>query len=176
MKLLPVTLPLLLVVSGCQTQAETDAPPVTSAPTGVEGAWRISSYQAVSPTGEVSELPVQESLMLFYDGFYSHAFSRHESPSSGWADQFNPTDDERMARLTELTVNAGRYELGSGTLTIRPIFALSPWFIGGAAEFEYELSGDQLILTQTGIVSVDGAQPPVFAAGERRVFHLDRVN
>jgi len=175
MKSFPAALAFFLIVSGCQTQAQTDQAYDMGTQTGVEGAWRIASLQAVSATGEVSELPIQESLMLFFDGYYSNAFSRHESPSPYFTDRFNPTEEERIARLSELTVNTGTYELGSGTLTLRPMFALTPEFIGGAAEFEYQLSGDQLTLTQRNVVSVDGVQSQVFAAGEGRVFHLQRI-
>lgn len=175
MKSLRIALPLLVAVFACQAPGQTNEVPETAQPSGIEGAWRITSIQAVSPTGETSALPSQESLILFFNGYYSVAYSRHESPSPYFAERFNATDEERIDRLTALTVNTGTYELTPGKLTMHPLFALTPEFEGGTAESNYEISGNELTLTYTNVVSADGVQSPIFAAGERTVYHLERV-
>jgi hypothetical protein len=58
---------------------------------------------------------------------------------------------------------------------MHPLFALTPEFEGGTAECTYEISGDEFTLTYTNVVSADGVQAPIYAAGEQIVFHLERV-
>lgn len=175
MKSFRMALPLLVAGLGCQTPAPSNEAPETAGLSGIEGAWRMTSWQAVSPTGETSDLPLQESLILFFNGFYSIAYSRHESPSPYFAERFNGTDEERIDRLTWLTVNTGTYELAPGKLTTHPLFALTPEFEGGTAECDYEMAGDELTLTYTNVASADGVQSPIYKAGERRIYHLERV-
>jgi hypothetical protein len=95
--------------------------------------------------------------------------------SEYFAERFNPTDAEKLARYNSLLVNAGRLEIAGGLLTIRPEFALVPEFVAGVGEFEYSLNEDTLQLVWTRIESADGIPDPNTDAGVRYVTRWQRL-
>ena len=118
---------------------------------------------------------VQESLLIFADGFYSMNWTGGSEPSPFNEQRFNPTEAERADRYRRLLVNAGRYEIADGILRTEPDFALVPEYVNGYGEFEYSLVGDTLRLTWTDIVSVDGIPDPTTEAGVRFQYTLVRA-
>ncbi len=166
---------LFLGVAACQQQAplEQAIPEPETAP--LEGAWRFVGGQTVAASGETTEVTIHESLMLFTAGHYSIARSAGEERIPPYAERWSPTDTEQLARMNSIVVNAGTYEATESSLVTRPLFALVPEFVGGTAEYEYELSGDTLTLTTTNIVSADDVQLPLIANGGRDIYTLERI-
>ncbi len=170
-----VLLSLFLATAACQPQApvEQAAPEPERAP--LEGAWRFVSGETISASGETTEVSMQESLMLFTARHYSIARSSGEEPMAPYAERWTPTETEQLARMNSIIVNSGTYEATPSNLVTRPLFALVPEFVGGTADYEYELSGDILTLTTTNIVSADGIQAPFWAGGGRETYRLERI-
>ncbi len=104
----------------------------------------------------------------------NYAFGARKSDF--YTERFRPTDAEKLARYSSLLVNAGRFELDGGLLTIHPEFALVPEFVGGLGEFEYSLYGDDLELVWRRIESADGIPDPNTDAGVRYVSRWRRIS
>ena len=170
-----VFLLLFLATAACQPQApvEQAVPQPERAP--LEGAWRFVGGESISASGETTAVSMQESVMLFTARHYSIARSTGEERTAPYAERWTPTDPEQLARMNSIIVNAGTYEATPSSLVTRPLFALVPEFVGGTAEYEYELSGDTLTLTTTNIVSADGIQVPFLAEGGRETLRLERI-
>ena len=160
---------LLAVLAGCSaTSTSQQAGPL-------EGAWRLTRVIIVSADGSRTALTPQESLFLFSDGYYSIAYAFGDEPFPAYAEPFNPTDEERLARFSSILVNTGTYEVSGSTATLRPLFALVPEFVGGFAEHDYEVSGDQLTLSWRRTMSAAGVEEPFTAVGGSAEFTLTRL-
>ena len=94
--------------------------------------------------------------MLFTHGYYSMTWSlrRSERPTS--ATLWHPTDEEKTDQVAGFVVNAGAYEIGDSLLTVHPIVAKTPEYMGGRGVFRYTLSGDTLLLTGVQYTSASG--------------------
>lgn len=150
--------------------------PRASASPDLDGAWRRVFSETIGPDGTRYPGRIHESFFLISDGFYSMNWAFGPEAADFYSDRFNPTDDEKLARYNTLLVNAGRFDLDGDVLTIHPIFALVPEFIGGLGEFEYTLDGDTLQLVWRRIVSADGIADPNTAAGVRYVSRWERIS
>lgn len=135
----------------------------------LDGAWRVVAAEVITPDDRRLPGHVQESLLMFAGDYYSMNFASGEAPAPASAEQLRPTDAEKAARYGSLIVNAGRFEVSDGVLTIRPDFALVPEFVGGLGEFDYTLTGDTLDLVWRTIESAAGIPDPSTAQGVR--FH-----
>jgi hypothetical protein len=71
-----------------------------------------------------------------------------------------PTNDEMVAQYESLIVNTGSYSVAGSTITLQPMVAKSPAFIGDQATAELEIAGDTLTLRYQRIVNADGAAVP----------------
>lgn len=141
----------------------------------LDGAWRMVSSETIGPDGARYPGQTHESLLLISGGYYSMNWAFGPDESEYFSERFNPTDAEKLARYSSLLVNAGRFELDGGLLTIHPEFALVPEFIGGLGEFEYSLDGETLQLVWRRIESADGIPDPNTEAGVRYVSRWERI-
>ncbi len=146
-----------MLAFGCQPQTP---PPQAAQATGpLEGAWSLTGLEEVAADGTRTVLTPQESLFLFAGGHYSMAYAVGEQRSPFYADRFNPTDAESLARMNSMTVNAGTFEIQGTRVIVRPMVARVPEFVGGRAEHEFTVSGDTLTLRWERTVSADGVEP-----------------
>ena len=166
---------LFLGVIACGPQApveQVDPVPVLSP---LHGAWRGLDIQTVTATGEVTEVDMQENLLLFTEGYYTIAYSSGDERFPPYAARWAATDEEKVARIDSIVVNGGTYDVTGSTLVMRPQFAITPGFVNGRSEYEYEISGAALTLTLTNVVSSDDIQLPAFADGGRIIYRLARL-
>lgn len=141
----------------------------------LDGAWRLVSSETIGPDGTRYPGHRYESLLLIFDGYYSMNWAFGPQESDYFSERFNPTDEEKLARYSSLLVNAGRFEIDGGLLTIHPEFALVPEFVGGVGEFEYSLNRGILQLVWRKIESADGIPDPNTEAGVRYVTRWRRI-
>jgi len=139
----------------------------------LEGVWQI---QQITPKdgGPVNRNPLP-SLVIFTPEHYSMVWMAGSEAPRAFAKHWVPTDAEKIARYDAILVNSGTYETGQGKLTMTPIVARVPEFIGGTIEWEYRLSGDVLVLTFLDEHSFDGVQAPHAKSGGGVILSLDRI-
>ncbi len=169
---------LLLLLPGviaCQPEPliEQDDPVPILSP--LHGAWRGLDIQTVTAGGDVTEVDMQENLLLFTEGYYTIAYSSGDERFPLFAERWAATDEEKVARIDSIVVNGGTYDVTGSTLVMRPQFAITPGFVNGRSEYEYEISGDALTLTLTNAVSSDDIQLPAFADGGQTIYRLARL-
>jgi hypothetical protein len=158
-----------IAIAACQRPASEPAGPL-------DGAWRLVAAKPVDSTGQLSAYSPGGSLFIFTpSGHYSMAWTRSPQADQPFAQRWNPTNAERIARYDALTMNAGTYSVTGKTLTIRPLIARAPEYIGGSGTYEFRTSGDTLFLTDLNIVSFDSVPVPGFAAGGRYHHTLVRL-
>ena len=124
--------------------------------TEVEGVWErreVTRTQAGEVTTDTQPGP---SLYIFTESHYSIVGMRAGEADARYATPWTPTDEEKLARYGAVSVNAGTYEIGDGSLVVRPVVARVADFVGGEARFEYQISGDTLWLTMVEEHSRDG--------------------
>jgi hypothetical protein len=115
--------------------------------TAFDGAWRVIAVE-VEGSGATKHDQPQPSLVLFSGEYYSWSRVTTTSPRALFVAE-TPTDAERVAAFDSVLFNAGRYEVSDSTLTVWPIVARSPNFMGGASEsYRFRLSGDTLWVEQ----------------------------
>lgn len=141
----------------------------------LDGVWQLVFSETIGPDGNRYPGHTYESLLLISDGYYSMNWAFGPQKSVYFSERFKPTDAEGLARYRSLLVNAGRFELNGGLLTIHPVFALVPEFVGGMGEFEYSLNGNTLQLVWRKIESADGIPDPNTDAGVRYVSRWQRI-
>lgn len=154
--------PLAAVVTlACQERRSEPVAPL-------EGAWRFVEAIPVDATGQLSTYRPGANLFIFTaDGHYSMAWTRGAQADQLPAQRWNPTDAERVARYNALTMNAGTYTVTGNRLTIRPLVARAPAFVGGTGTSDFRISGDTLVLTDVDILSFDSVPVPGFATTGR---------
>jgi len=143
-----------------------------STPT-LEGVWQIR--ETASKGGGPANRNPLPSLVIFTPGHYSMVWMFGSEAPRSFAKQWFPTDAEKIARYDTLGVNSGTYVKGQGKLTMTPIVARVPEFIGGTIEWEYRLSGDVLVLTFLDEHSFDGVQAPHAKSGGGVIMTLGRI-
>lgn len=163
---------LILTASCAGANAESDRASAGE----LDGAWRLVSSETIAPDSTRHPGSTHESLLLISGGYYSMNYAFGARKSDFYTERFRPTDAEKLARYSSLLVNAGRFELDGGLLTIHPEFALVPEFVGGLGEFEYSLDGDDLELVWRRIESADGIPDPNTDAGVRYVSRWRRIS
>jgi len=140
----------------------------------LNGAWRLVEMHLISADNDTIQVPAQESLFIFRDGYYAitYAFGRERSPA--YTERWHPTDREKVERFSSLIVNAGSYRISGSRLYARPLFALAPEFVEGAAEFSFNFVADTLELTWEKSVASDGLEYP--SAGTVTLLRLVRAD
>ena len=168
-------LALGLATSACQPEAPPGEVVEDRGASPIAGAWRVVAVEDVTSDGEVTEIPTHESMVLFTDRYYSMAYSYGDHVSLPFAERWTPTDEESLDRFGLIVVNTGIYQITPTSLVTSPLFALTPEFIGGAAEHEYTLEGNLLTLTATSVTSFDDVSLPQTADDAVRILHLERI-
>ncbi len=125
------------------------------AQSSINGAWKIIEWEGINPQqGEWRIENIQPSLWLFMDGYYSATYLRGDQKRS-----LVPENDTRQELSADewksmgmpFISNAGTYEITASTVTIRPIVALFPNYMGGDTDtWDYRFEGDVLHLTWSG--------------------------
>ena len=118
-----------------------------TARTRIDGAWTLTR---IDITGESGNLVVENppsGLYLFTRGHYSMVWSLRRTPRPASAQHWHATDEERQSHVAGFIVNSGTFELTDTLLTVHPIVARTPEYMGGQGLLRYELSGDTLRLT-----------------------------
>ena len=144
---------LLALVMGCCKQQE-------GPPDPLQGAWRLATMHLIFADGKSLQLPARESLILFANGYYSIGYAFGDKGSVPYAERWQPSDSEKIARFSSVIVNAGSYRLQGSRLDARPLFALAPEFVGGQGVFSYALKADTLELTWERSIASDGLEYP----------------
>ncbi len=136
----------------------------------LEGAWQLQETMVSGGDDDNTNTDPNLHLLLFSGGHYSRILNfgdRPETPEAGAI--FGPgesaeTDELRLAALARIRANAGTYEVSGSTVTFHFMLALNPGAVGNAAEFEYRIEGDKLMLTATNDEGV--ANRTTFARAE----------
>lgn len=63
-----------------------------------------------------------------------------------FATRWQPTSDEIVAAYESVIVNSGVYQVSGSRVTVRPVIAKKPEFVGGYQTYEYKIDGDPLSL------------------------------
>ena len=125
----------------------------------VQGAWRLSMYDL--DYRESPDLDPPPGIFIFAQKHYSAIYPYDDEGMLEYAERWSPTDQERLKRFGELIFNAGTYEVDGTQIKMRPMVAKDPDLIGGYIIFDYEWSGEKLILTWVDEYSSDGVQHPL---------------
>ncbi len=126
----------------------------------IEGAWKIVEIRNVGPEGVAVNPAPQPSLYVFTAGHYSMMWIPGREPRQGSAKTWFPTYDEKVKDFETVIMNSGTYELTDTTVTIHPLIAKTPEYVGGKGVFVYGIVADTLWLTNVDIYSSDGTQDP----------------
>jgi len=113
----------------------------------LEGAWSVASIHVTGP--DSANTTVQPSLFLFGDKGYSMMRVTGAQPRALAATD-SDTDAEKLAAYDSFIANSGTYEVADSTLTIHPVVARSPNYMGGSDIYHFRVSGDTLWLSNTG--------------------------
>ena len=94
----------------------------------LEGVWQI---QRVAPgNGEPINRTPLPSLVIFTTEHYSWIRIAGTQAPRNFVKHWLPTDAEKLARYDAMFVNAGTYAINEGTLTMTPVVARVPEFVG----------------------------------------------
>jgi len=121
----------------------------------LEGVWLVTSRTTAD--GE-SVNPGGAGQFIFMDGRYSDVHTTGPGDRPRPATSWQATDAEKVAQYDTIIVNSGTYEINGSEVTVRPIIAKSPEFVGGSSTSTFSINGDNLTLVGQGIVSVDGVR------------------
>jgi len=64
-----------------------------------------------------------------------------------------------VAHYDTIIVNSGTYTISGSKITLRPVVAKSPEYIGGESTMEFSMDGDMLVTTIDTLASIDGVTP-----------------
>jgi len=116
----------------------------------LDGAWEITKRVG---NGETAP-PVQASLYIFHQGFYSIFVDRSENPREPLAEGENRSNislEKLQAMVLPLTANSGRYAIDGSTVTLTPTVAINPGLSDGASfSYEFHVSGNELTFNRPG--------------------------
>ena len=138
----------------------------------LHGVWRVAAMYLISADKETIEIPINESLIIFGDGYYSIAYAFGDEGFPTYAERWHPSDSEKVARYSSLIVNAGSYQINESHIYARPLFALAPEFIQGQAVFSFKFEQETLELIWEKSIAFDGLEYP--SAGTVTLLRLVR--
>jgi hypothetical protein len=131
---------------------------------GMVGVWQIKEIARQGGSGPLTAKPLP-SILIFTPHYYSMVWVFNTEPPRSFAEQWNPTDAEKIERFDSLVVNSGTYEIKGSTLIAHPIVARIPEFVGGKLICEYHIENDMMQLKFVDEYSYDGVQAPWVARG-----------
>jgi hypothetical protein len=159
---------LVFAITACAYPVERDS-------TGVIGVWQIKDLASKDGSGRMDSKPIP-SLFIFTPHHYSMVWVGGTELQRTFAERWSPTDAEKIERYNSLVVNSGTYEIEDSTITVCPIVARVPEFMGGTLVFEYRVEDDILWLTMVNEYSYDGVQAPWVADNAGLILTLMRIN
>ena len=133
--------------------------PISSAATSaspLEGAWVVTSLQ--SSEGEAID-PAGPGQFIFLGGRYSAVYTVGVTERRKSEKAFDPTEEEMVEQYDTIIVNSGTYQVEGNELTLRPLVAKSPEYIGGSSTMEFSVDGDTLTTKIRQLTSVNGISP-----------------
>lgn len=125
----------------------------------LEGVW---SVVAVDPIDAPVVDPAHPGLLTFAESHYSSVYTPGPEARVKAAVSFQPTDEEMLAQYQSIIVNSGTYEVDGDALTLRPMIARSPGFVGGYLSATFSVSGDTLVIRNEHLFDLEGAELPDF--------------
>lgn len=144
---------LLLALAGCSPTAPSDRGPF-------EGVWRVAEIRYVGPDGHSTNDAPQSGIIVFTTRHYSMIWTPGDAPRRMFAKRWQPSPEEKIASFDAVAANSGTYDWTGTRVTLHPIVAKSPDFMGGEALCEYHFAGDTLWITMTRATSRDGVCDP----------------
>ena len=136
----------------------------------LQGVWSVTKL--VAADGTTSD-PAQPGFVIFEQAHYSAVYTLGSDPRPLSKTAFAPTHEEMLAQYTRLIVNTGTYEVDGSVVSIKPLLAKSPEFIGGSATMKFQVDGDILTLTTLTTVAADGSTPPGGGSGVMTLRRLE---
>ena len=133
--------------------------PISGAATSaspLEGAWVVTSLQ--SSEGEAID-PAGPGQFIFLDGRYSAVYTVGVTERRKSEKAFDPTEEEMVEQYDTIIVNSGTYQVEGNELTLRPLVAKSPEYIGGSSTMEFGVDGDTLTTKIRQLTSANGISP-----------------
>ncbi|MBN2103407.1 hypothetical protein JW835_05125 [bacterium] len=139
----------------------------------LQGAWRVTAMCLISANKDTMKVPINESLFIFGEGYYSIVYAFGDKSSPTYAERWHPSDSEKVSRYSSLIVNTGSYHINGSHLYARPLFALAPEFVKGQAIFSFRFVKETLELIWEKSIAFDGLEYP--SAGTVTLLKLVRV-
>jgi hypothetical protein len=130
---------MLLAVMPAMLGADTPRKPM-------EGVWKVAEVVVTGANAENTPSP-QPGLFIFGQKHYSMMWIRGGKARAPYGGE-EPTSEEKIQAFDSFTASSGTYEVSGSTITIRPMVARSPNFMGGASSiYQFRVEGDNLWLT-----------------------------
>ncbi|HSM18498.1 MAG TPA: hypothetical protein VK845_16040 [Gemmatimonadales bacterium] len=122
----------------------------------LEGVWSVVAVDPMDGSAPID--PSQPGLYLFAGSHYSAVYAPGPEARVKSETSFLPNDDEMIAQYQSIIVNSGTYSVDGSSLTLRPMIAKSPGFVGGRLTGTFSVSGDTLVLHHEHLFDLDGTE------------------
>ncbi len=136
--------------------SELPLPGAATSASPLEGAWVVTSLQSSDGTAIDPAGPGQ---FIFLDGRYSAVYTVGVTERRKSEKAFDPTEEEMVEQHETIIVNSGTYQVEGNELTLRPLVAKSPEYIGGSSIMEFSVDGDTLTAKIRQLTSANGISP-----------------
>jgi hypothetical protein len=156
-----------LLVAACEGRA-------TAQNDSIEGAWLVVDVRFGGDRPGAAAAPAQPGQFILTPTRYSAVWVTHPERRVHSAQPFRPTTDEIIRHYRSVAANSGTYEVSGTRITIRPIVAKLPDFVGGHLTYEFRVAGDTLFLEAIDEKTADGVMPPDYES-TREILKLVRV-
>lgn len=131
------------------------------------GVWKVIRIDVESDPGtkpyagqvETNPDPLP-SQFIFTRSHYSIVWMSGKEAMRAFATRWQPTEEEKLQRFGEVGINTGTYEHAEGRITVYPVVARIPEFMGGRMSYDYRWSGDNLVMTLRDEYSFDDVPAP----------------
>jgi hypothetical protein len=109
------------------------------------GAWKVS--EIADGNGQPITNP-QPGLYIFTGQHYSFARINGTKPLPDYPSNDKATDADKVAVFNALYLNSGTYTVAGNMLVTKAMMAKSKFAIGGGNQYEFNVNGNALVLTQ----------------------------
>lgn len=109
------------------------------------GAWRVTEF------ADANAAPItnpQPGMYIFTRQHYSFARIQGTRPLPAYPSNDKATDADKVAVFNALYLNVGTYTVTGNTLATKAEVAKSAFAIGGGNQYEFNVTGNNLVLTQ----------------------------
>ena len=117
----------------------------TAARNPLVGAWKVT--EIADGNGQPITNP-QPSLYVFTGQHYSFARINGAKPMPDYPSNDKATDADKVAVFNMIYLNSGTYTMTGNMLMTTATMAKSKFAIGGRNQYEFNLNGNTLVLTQ----------------------------